>query len=396
MIYTYDDLEDAVNNRLHNKLGKVTDAEASINTAVKQLWGMLDLRSAKRKSTLSPRLFTDVYTYTCPADLKGFGLIDIRPQTLTAKPEWSLISDEEFERRKTADNSYVAIYDADDVRKIKVSASIDDDSVVVSTLDSLTANGGTWTLYGDGTNLTKDADNYITGSGAINWDISAAGGTTAGIYNSDVDTFDVTDYLNVGSVFVWAYLYSATNVTNFIINIGSDSSNYYSMTATTSNDATAFVAGWQLIRFDFSGKSTTGTPDDDACDYIALYMTKAAAKVSETDYRFDDIVLRKGEIWNVVYYTKYPWQSSTGTYKQDATASTDYLNVDADEYNLIVEQCVEYLGNIVREYEDAKNAQDTLHNLLVPSYQSKYPSESLCLTQKSYTFGSVDGDWWTG
>ena len=395
-IYTYDDLNKAVNNRLHNKIGKVTDSLASINTAVKQLWGQVNLRTAKRKSTLSPRLFSDVYSYACPSDLKGFGLIDIRPQATDAKPEWSLVPDEEFERKKSEGNDVVAIRDADGTRRIMISTLIDDDSSVVSELDSLTSGGGTWTLFGDGTNLTKDADNYVHGSASINWDISSAGGTTAGIYNSGLTSFDITDYLTAGSAFMWVYLYSATNVTNFIIRVGSDSSNYYSVTVTSANDSTAFVAGWQLLRFDFSGKSTTGTVDDDACDYVALYMTKAAGKVSETDYRFDYLVLRKGDIWEVNYYTKYPWQSSAGAYKQDATTSTDYLNVDADEYNLVVEQCVEYLGKIVREYEDAKDASNTLNNLLLPSYQSRYPSEALTYASTYYNFGSIGGDWWTG
>ena len=230
--YTYDDISKAVNNRLHNKIGKVTDSLASINTAVKQLWGQVNLRTAKRKSTLSPVLSSTLYSYTLPTDVKGFGIIDLVPQlTTTAKPDWSFVPREEFDRNKTAGKNIISIDPNATTYKL-----------LISTLTDNTALG----------------------------------------------------------------------------------------------------------------------------------------------------------VWDLIYYTKYPWQSSTGVYKQDATTSTDYLNVDADEYNLVVEQCVEYLGKIVREYEDAKDASNTLNNLLLPSYQSRYPSEALTYASTYYSFGSIDGDWWTG
>ena len=400
MIYTYADIKTAVDNRLHDKitLGFITATNvlAVINTAVKSVWGTVDIRTAKRKSTLSPRLFNDVYTYTCPTDLKGFRLLDIRPQAdKETKPEWRLTTDEEFDRRKASSDALVAIYDADGTRKIKISANIDDDASTLSPLDTLTSGGGTWTLFGDGTNLTKDASNYIQGSASINWDISAAGGTTAGIYNSGLDVFDLTDYLTAGSAFVWVYLTSETNVTNFILRIGSSSANYYSMTATTANDSTAFVTGWQLVRFDFSGKSETGTVDDDGGDYVAIYMTKTAGKVSETDYRFDYLVLRKGDIWNVHYYSKYPWQSSTGTYLQDSTATTDYINADSDEYDLVVEKCVEQVGYSLREYQDATVAKQNFTEMLV-QYRAQYPSEAMVFNNTYYNLGSIDGAWYDG
>ena len=399
MEYQYSDINTAVDNRLHDKitLGFITSANvlAVINTAVKSVWGTVDIRTAKRKSTLTPRLFNDVYTYAAPTDLKGLGLIDIRPQAVdVAKPEWRLTTNEEFEREKSNHDDLVAIYDADGTRKIKISAEIDDDAMVISELDSLTSGGGTWALFGDGTNLTADDDNYVHGNACINWDISAAGGTTAGIQNTGLNTFDVTDYLSVGSAFCWVYLSSATNVTNLILRLGSSSTAYYSMTATTANDSTAFVAGWQLVRWDFNGKSTTGTPDDDGCDYAVMYMTKTAGKVSETDYRFDYLVVRKGDIWNLHYYTKYPWQSSAGTYIQDSTATTDYINTDADEYNLIVEKCVEQVAYALREYDDASIAKRNYTELL-EQYKTRYPSESINFNSTYYNLGSISGDWWT-
>lgn len=393
--YQYSDLNTAVNSRLHNKIGVVSSVRDSINTAVRNVWADVDIRSAKRKSALSPRLFEDVYTYTCPSDLKGFRIIDIRPQSQdTAKPEWILTTGDEFEREKGVHDDIIAIDDYDDIRKLKVSIDTGETALVISTLDTLTSGGGTWTLFGDGTNLTADTDNYIYGNGSINWDISAAGGTTAGIQNTGLNIFNTTDYLTVGSAFTEAYLSSADDVTNYKLQIGSGTGNYYLITATTSNEGASFVAGWQLIRFDFNGKTTpAGAVDDDACNYAAMYMTKDAAKVSETDYRFDHLVLRKGEIWNVHYYSKYPWQTAAASYIENSTVDTDYLNVSADEYNLVLEKCVEQLGYIAREYDDAVIAKRNYEELK-SRYLSQYPSEALPYISTYHKFGSIDGDWY--
>lgn len=389
MIYQYSAINSAVDSRLHDKitLGFITAANVliAINNAAKYVYTDLNLRTAKRKSTLTPRLFKEAYEYAAPTDLKALGIIDVRPQaTDIGKPEWRLTSDEEFQRKRSG-GDLIAVRDESGTRKLLISLDTDDDTSVISELDSLTSGGGTWTLFGDGTNLTADTDNYIHGNGCINWDISSAGGTTAGIYNSGLNKFDVTNYLTAGSAFVWVYNYSATNLTNYILRVGSDSSNYYSMTVTTDNAGNAFSAGWNLIRWDFSGKSTTGTPDDDQCDYVAMYMTKDAAKVSETDYRFDYLVLKKGDIWEIAYYSKYPWQNTSGTWLQDSTDTTDYINADADEYNLVIEKAVELVAYNLREGDDAVLAKRN-YTELRDQYLMRYPSEALVLTSNYYEF----------
>ncbi len=397
MIYQYSDIQTTINSRLHNKIGISSSVRASINTAIRQVWAEIDIRSSKRRAALSPRLFEDVYTYAAPTDLKGYKIADIRPQAKDIeKPEWLVVPEEQFERSKATHNNLITIKDYDDIRKLCVSTSVDDDGTVsISTLDTLTAGGGTWVLFGDGTNLTADTDNYIYGNGSINWDISAAGGTTAGIQNIGLNIYDVTNFLNVGSAFVETYLTSATDVTNLKLRVGSSSTAYYEMTATTSNEGNAFEAGWQLIRWDFSGKTTTGTPDDDACDYAVIYMTKAVGKISETDYRFDNLVLKKGNIWNVHYYSKYPWQTAAGSYIENSTDNSDYLNVNADEYNLAVEKAIEQLSYNVKEYQDADIAKRNYEELK-DMYLSKYPSEAIIFGSSYYYLGSISGDWWTG
>jgi hypothetical protein len=388
-IYTRSTLRARINGRLHNKIGKVSSVNDEINVVLHDVWSEMKLRSSKRKAATPSRLFNDVYTYAAPADLNGTGIIGFQRQTEERSrwEDWQLVTEEEFDRYKGVKTGIVAIADRDLVRKLKVSLNASEESTTITPFDSTTSGlaSSAWAAVGDATNLVADTDNYVEGVGSLKFDIGAGATTTAGVTASTVSTYDLTDFKAAGSAFCWIYIVSATDLTNFILQVGSDSSNYYSMTATTTNENASFTAGWNLIRWDFSGKTTTGTPDDDACDYVSLYMTKTAGKISEEGYRVDGLVIHTGEIWNTIYYSNYPWQSAAGVWKVDSTLDTDYLNLDADEYALVVEACVAKIGLIAREYDDAKIAED-YYQARKESYQMRYPAEELLMTSSYYDF----------
>ena len=376
--------------------GTPSDADKNtlVNRAVREALSDVDMRSMKRKSALAPNLFDDIFQYTCPGDLKENKIVDVKPQIKRGRlDQWRLTTEEEFDRIKEdhridywgdpikisksqwLGDSICAISDADFVRKILLSRPVDDKSVTISPLDAV----GTWVLFGDGTNLTADSDNYVKGSASINWDISAAGGTTAGIANSSIPSFDISDYLGTGSVFVWAYITSATNITNFILRIGSSASAYNSITVTTNNEGTAFYAGWNLLRWDFINKTTTGSPTNTACTYVAIYMTKAAGKISETDYRFDNLVMKVGSHYDLIYYSKYGWQSNAAAYLENSTADTDYLNVDTAEMRIIEYKAAELMERHLKNHGEA-DRYFQLYQLEITKYQQTHPSEAMIQT----------------
>lgn len=401
--FSYTELSAEVSAQIR---GDITSASKRvlINKSVREVLSDVDLRSTIRKSALSPNLFDDVYRYSCPSDMKQEKVIDIQPQVETSRGRfdyWNLVPAEQFDRYKKEHrldkwgdpinlrrsmwqgDNLIAFEEDELTRTLLVSRVIDDTELIISSLDSTTSGGGTWKAYGDGDNLTDDIDNYIRGSGAINWDIDDAGGTTAGIYNDDLTDFDIEDYKSIGSAFVWAYISSTTNLTNFILRIGSSASAYYSITITTNNEGNSFHDSWNLLRFDFANKSTTGTPDDDACDYVALYMTKDAAKVSETDYRFDHLVLKRGKHYWLHYYSKYGWQSSTGTYLENSTADTDLLNADTDEYQLIIARSIYNFAKWLPQLNDVTLAKNDYEEAK-KKYETNYPSRALTISQKYY------------
>jgi hypothetical protein len=387
-MYTRTNLKDAIfDSTSQANIGSAITLQDILNRIVRRVFGDVDLRSAKRKTQISPGLFKAIYTYPYPTDAKGLGLIDVDPQVNRSSDfELTLTTPEEFQRRKSLEYNLAAIRENDLVKKLLLNVNVDDDSLSVSTLDSLTSQGGTWAAFGDAENVTADADDYVMGSGSIKFGINAAGGTTAGIYNDDLDEFDFSDYVeNNRSIFYFAKITSTTNLTNYKIRIGSSASDYYEITATTTQEGIAFQTGWNLMRFDFSSKTTTGTPDSTAGNYVAIYMTKTAGKVSETDYRFDHIIMRGGVIHDLYYYTKYGWQTSGGTYIENTSTTTDVLVADTDEFELFT-----YAGKAEAALE---LRQFTTHDYFEKKYQNKKaeyqlrnPSEAKLLIQTLYEF----------
>lgn len=388
-IYTRAQFKSQINAAIHGRLGMLRDEDETVNRAIRQANTDYDLRSARRQSVLSPNLFNGIFDYACPTDLDAYKLIDIPAQAKRWDGEFFFVPNNEFEIKRT--KGMVAIKDYNSTRALRIVSNVDDDSVTVAELDSLTSgssNNSNWLLFGDATGLAEDNDDYVKGSGSIKWNISAAGGTTAGIQHASINPVDISDYLGgTSAFFVWARITSTTNLTNYILRFGTDSSNYYSKTVTTQADGTAFVNGWNLLKFDVSSLTTTGTPTDTNIKYFVIYMTKTAGKVSETDYKFDWLVLKRGVIHNVHYYSKYGWQSSAGAYKENSTDDSDLLVCDKDEYEFILEKGTELAAREVKEYDIAKEAE-RIYKQKGDAYQLRNPSEAKIMTSQYYDYGN--------
>lgn len=385
--YDYSTLQSDVNAKIKGKLGVLISPRSTLNQGVRQVLADLDLLTTRRRAQLTPNLFSGLFEYAAPTDLKGYGIITVQNQKWTKTPFWKLVPYEEFMRRQ--ENSTLAISDYDFIRKLFIKASLNDTKTTLSSLDSISSGGGRWEAFGDATNVEAGEDNYVEGSGSIKFDLSAVAGTTAGIKNDALTSSDLSDYFQGdGNVIVWAYITSTTNLTNYILRIGSDSSNYYYKTVTAQADGTAFVNGWNLLNFNLATFSTTGTPVDTAMTYCAVYMTKTTAKVSEVGYRFDYILFRRGEINNVYYYSSYGWQSAAGVYKENSTLSSDLLNAGSEEYELIKCKCSELAADEVDE-ETVSEKEGARYLRLKKAYQASNPSESLNMINTVATFIKV-------
>ncbi len=397
MTYAYTDLKNSVaNSTPYKNIGIALDMRTILNDAVREVNQELDLASCKRRYSTQLSLFDEVYSYSCPADLKGVTYIDMYPQ-LDRDPQldWIVTTDEEFDRRKSIEANLTAIKQENNVKRLMVSiatvnwmnsvindtplTNINIKSQIISILDSLSENGQNWQAFGDADNLRINNVNYVKGNGSMEFDINSAGGTTAGIYHSNLGPFDITDFIEQGYALVFARINSPTNITNYKLRIGVDASNYYELTATTTVEGLAFASGWNLISFSFSSASLVGTVDITQCKYVAAYMTKDGAKVSENYYGFDQIQLKAGNFFTLDYYTDYPWQTSAGVYIVKSTADTDVLNAGEEEFNLMVAKGKEKMFLELREYNQV-TYWASQYNQLVNQYKMNNPSQAKVLT----------------
>lgn len=381
--YTRADLRTRINAGIKGKMGILISPEDLMNQAVREVKNLIPLRSAKRRMTISPGLFTDIYSYPAPVDLDGQMIVDVAAQVNRPKiSEYYLVTPEEFDRRK--DTRAIAVDSRDSLTKLLINAQINDQTLVVSTLDAITAGGGTWVVTGDATNLQRNSDNFVKSSASLSFDINASGGITAGIENTTLDTFDMTDYRE-NSVFIWHYIVSTTGITSYSLRIGTDITNYFLKTVTTTHEGTAFVQGWNLLRFDLSTATEVGTVTLDTCNYAEIFMNKLMSKVSETGYLFDQMQIKKGQIMNLLYYSSYGWTTSSGTYILESTDDSDFLVADSNEFNLMIYKGIELAAAEMDEELIEKKAAARF-DADAESYLNNNPIEAKVLTTTYYDF----------
>lgn len=337
MIYTQTQLLSDINRKIFGKIGMISSQTDFVNEIVRNVHNDVSIRSSRRKADLAPNLFPEIYQYAAPSDLRDYKIIDIPAQAKRYDDSFGLVPVEQFTVSPRLGD--IAVDDYNGVRTLLINSAIPSEQQLISELDSLTSGGGTWTTLGGITNLAADGDDYIKGAGSLSFDIDATSTTTAGIQNTTLNQFDITDYVGGNSaVFCWVKINSITNITNFVLKLGTNTSNYYSKTITTKHDGNAFETGWNLLRFDLSSLTQTGTVTLTNIRYASVYMTKATTKVSETEYKFDWLTILSGQRSYVTYYSKFPWTSSTGTYKELSTVSSDLLLADSSEYDLFLKK----------------------------------------------------------
>lgn len=372
---------------LDSQVGSQVDYLSAINAGVKRAYMENDFRSSKRLSSII-NLFDDVYDYACPIDLKDEAIVDIIPQ-VNRSPNFqaNLVDAADFDRRKSFQKNLVAFNDHDFIRKLRVAVTADTLSLVISNFDTLSSGSlQNWTAVGNAVNIRTDNSNYVEGNGSIEFDIIDSGGGIAGVQNTAINVFDLTQYIQQGSLFTYAYLSNISSVQSFSIVITDNQGYTMTITVTQTNEQSSFYIGWQLLNFQIASAVFSNTAfNPEECSQVSLYFTYSATKTGQTQFRFDILMAANGTLNNVLYYTKYPWQTSGGSYQIESTSTTDFLNCDDDELPVIVSACRAEADRRLRDW-NALEIDGAQYKEDKQSYKLKYPSERL---QK----GSTAYDW---
>lgn len=407
--YVYSLIQRILNTKIHGKKANLTSGESGdtnverdlINSGVRIALSDIDFRGNIRETTLTPGLMDNQYDYALPTDFKGDRFIDLRPQNTDSRDEFEeyhLVPQTEFDRRKNVEHGIATIMNNQLTRYLRVSADIDDDEIQVSAMEDTNWRTFDSTSVND-SDIKIDNDDYIEGNGAIRFktDCSDTTDSVVGIQNTSISSFDISEYLARGSAFVDAKLTVAdTGIHQISLRVGSDSNNYYQISDSTQNDCSAFQTGWNKIRWDFQNKSQTGTPVDSAIDYAAIFWsrdttTSALLHLDDTDWGFDNLLLKRGKYYNLSYYSRYAWQDTAFSLVENSSHDSYALLVQNDEFEVIMAKVAELASGYLRDYEDMKYYANE-YQRLKQEYLMKNPSQASVLTTSRYNLESTESE----
>jgi hypothetical protein len=219
-------------------------------------------------------------------------------------------------------------------------------ALLVDSFDSLTANGGTWqadTTNSDATNVeidTVDGSNGTTGCLSFDVDVSQSGNNRATIYNDDLTDEDLSDQKDLSSWIIDMSFPIVTYLSSVTFYWGSSSSNYYSVTQTTNYDGSAFSADFlNTLKFAWLGATVTGTPDDEAINYIRIDVNYTGSQADATSYKIDNLRLVRPEKLTFHYTSWNIGTDTTGASQlKRFTATTDipFYSGQYDQYDYVV------------------------------------------------------------
>lgn len=258
---------------------------------------------------------------------------------------------ETFDRRKAIDRNKISIESKNGVKFARIDWPVNAPTVV-NAMDSLTANG-TWSVVASAANLKIDTLRKMSGTASIEFDVVASGD---GIKNTTMTQLNLSAIDGEGDFFLWMYFPTITKLTSISAKWGNDLTLKYwtSVAQTTQADGSAFVAGWNLVRFPWSSATETGVVDDTTIDsfQITVASTGAIAQI-----RVDNIVVSLGRYFDIKAYSKFLFQDTSGNWEARPTVNSDsdVVMLDADAYQIFL---MELLIAMAQQVEGTESAFD--------------------------------------
>jgi len=343
-------------------LNQITNLNGLFNRAARQLLQDLDPAETIRYSLIGP-VFDQVFDYSCPIDLKGTKIIDIAPQVNRLGNVFLSRYNQDFDIAKTfsLQDLFTITYNGS-IKVLKLNFSQAPSPIVVDTMSSITDNG-TYSVSGGGANLSVDSQNFVVGGSSLKFDLSL-GQSTGYVQNTTLTTVDLTDTLNEGTQFLWVYLPNASSVTAIELRWGSSTSNYYSLSVTTTQSGTAFQNGWNLLSFNWSSASTTGTPVITDINFVRV--TFSYDSTLQTGVHVNGLTSQLGSLLNVEYYSECLFRDSlTLAFQATVTDDSNLINLELDSYNIYLNQ----LSYLVCQQLQGSDAQGFDAGFFLTSYQ---------------------------
>lgn len=372
MGYTIQQIESNLVGMTHSgSLNKVRNKYEMFERAANNLLAVVDPITTMRVQPINNTIHDNVYNYPLPSDFKK--IIDLYPSGERTNMDIAVREyAENFDLKKEIQDNRISIEADGGTRFIRINWR-GSSYKTMNTLDSLTING-TWSGYATAANVAQDILYKVSGTGSVKFSVVASGD---GIQNTTMTAVDLSSWDEKAEFFVWCYIPDTTNLTSMSLIFGNDlTTNYWTSAAQTAQaDGTAFKAGWNLMRFPWSGATETGTVAPASIDALRLTFATTGAI---TDIRVDNITVSLGRIFDIKYFSNYLFKNGAGTYIARPSETSDVAQLGAQEINMYLYECLLAAAHQMEGKDsvfDMQFAQNELQKLY-GRYVAEYPAQT--------------------
>lgn len=318
-------------------LNQVTGVDNIFNRAARQLLLDCDPQETIRIAQ-TPKIYQNVYDYplTNLTDLKGNKIIDIRPQVNRSLADvFGQKYSQEFDVSKQYASAPNFTIDFNTAQKsLRIDATNLVAPVTLNNIDAPSSNG-TWADGGSSGvgNFSQNTSNPASAPSSLQFDLTNT--SHAIIVNSTSQAVDLSTHKSVSSLFLWVYIPVTTPaVTEIDLYWGSSSANYWVQSASAPYNNSSFVAGWNLVQFDWSSASSIGTPNASSVGYLRIDLF-FASPITQPGFGLNTLTSNLGAIFQILYYSKFLFRdASTEAFQETVTDDSNLINLDTDTFNV--------------------------------------------------------------
>lgn len=259
-------------------LNQVDNLNGALERACRVLMQKADVPEASGIQNIT--LYSGVYDYACDTRIFGTAINDIRPQGISRNYSdiTSKTDQETFDRTKKfyyPSGTMSTFQYSNGVPIIRITAPFPKQQIIINQMNEIGALPTQWVASGTASGLAVDATNFYESPASLRFNITTGAGILTKALSSQLS---MASYEDIGVAFLAIQIptgATASNLTNISLKLGSDSTNYNSVTSINGFLGSWIAGEWLLVPFDFSTASQTGTPDWSTIDYVQVTLTVA-------------------------------------------------------------------------------------------------------------------------
>lgn len=376
-MYIVSNLKDAASGILSGlNLSNVANLNGAIERAARTLVQKADIMEATGRQVVT--LYDHVFDYPAPSTIFGGVVYDFRPQGLSRGDLDSVYKQyiETFDKTKLSlPNGVQLTFESNKGVGIMRVASARTSARAL--LDPMSATSG-WTAAGSASGLAADSTDYYESPSALRFLLT---GASTGTLTRTIAAGDMSTYQGVGVVFLALKIPSTASAASLLssvaIRLGSSSTAYTTVTATTGFLGAWTLGDWVIVALDLSTGSDTGTPSYTNITYLQVRLTTTA---TITNFRVGGIWASLPTPYNLIFGSSAIFMATGANPALTITNDTDQIVLNDAAYNLYQWECAKEIaiqqgGKL--SSGTVKTITERLDGELYPMYKADNPSQEV-------------------